>query len=383
MSDENLSTENVDGKKKLNLDSLLTEKMPIMTSVGMLYVRYSCLGDWKYFDLEDDVELGRVAIQRLCGRVEDKRDRGGLSDDDMGLLNDADFQVLTLAIAKQNGWLGLPSKSGLKDLGECIKAERSSMNERHEKMLGNLRKSIGSSYSFLGTGVLERLQKQMASIASIHGSLAATESIQAALREAKPPIAGLKKSFLGISTINQALSNSNSKKIPDQFKLPNADSLYKLAIPPKFEETPMGRATLESVENSRQVAEKMDNLVVVVAGLNQTLIQDVLPAWFNKIEEDQIASKGAFEQAAQGLSWTIRAVVASVFVTIAVTYWQISVTKSIDLESSEQQRRTENILKEQLLVQQKLIEQQTKDAEAMRALIARLKQPIPIANPRE
>jgi hypothetical protein len=380
MSDENLSTENVDGKKILNLDSLLTEKMPIMTSVGMLYVRYSCLGDWKCFDLEDDVELGRVAIQRLCGRIEDKRDRGGLSDDDMRLLNDADFQALTLAIAKQNGWPELPSKSGLKDLGECIKAEQSSMIERHEKMLGNLRKSIGSSYSFLDTGVLERLQKQMAGIASIHSSLAATESIQAALREATLPIASLKKSFSDISTINQALGNSNSKKIADHLKLPGPDSLYKPVMPPKFEETPMGRATLESVENSRQVAEKLDNFEVMFAGLNQTLIQDVLPAWFNKIEEDRIASKSVFKQTAYGLFVTV---ITSLIVTIAGTWWQISVTKSIDFESSEQQRRAENILKEQLLVQHKQIEQQTKDAAAMRALIESLKQPIPIANNRE
>jgi hypothetical protein len=42
----------------------------------------------------------------------------------------------------------------------------------------------------------------------------------------------------------------------------------------------------------------MDDLVVVVAGLNQTLVQEVLPAWFNKIAEDQEAAKGAFDQAA-------------------------------------------------------------------------------------
>jgi hypothetical protein len=141
----------------------------------------------------------------------------------------------------------------------------------------------------------------------------------------------------------------------------------------------MGLATLESVENSRQVAKKMDDLVVVVAGLNQTLMQDILPAWFKKIEEDQEAAKGAFDQAASALRWTKWAVIASVIVTIAATWWQVDVAKTIDRENSEQQRRLETVLREQLSVQQKLIEQQAKNAEAMREVVTTSKQPVRIA----
>lgn len=359
MSNEDQSTENVDGKKNLNLNSLLMAKTSIKTSVGILYVRYRCLEDLKYFDLEDDVELGRVVIQRLCSRIEDKQDISALDDDDLKLLSDNDFRELAQAIAIQNKWRELPDKLELKDLGDIVKEDLRVRTERHQKMLGSLQKSINSSYSFLGKGVLDNLQKQMADIANIRSSLSTTGYARTALQNVILP------------------------RVSDHIKLAEASSLHKPIIPPRFEQTPLGRATVENVENLRQVAEKVDNLVVVVAGLNQTLIQDVLPAWFNKIQEDQGAAKTAFEQAAHGLWVTKWAVIISVIVTIAATWWQVSVAWNIDLESSEQQRRAEHILKEQLLAQHRLIEQQTKDAAAIRALIARLKQPTPIANLRE
>lgn len=380
MSDENQSADSAEGKpKKLNLDALLPAKGSITTSIGTLYARHPYSSDWKDFELEDSVELGRVAIQRLCNRIEDKHDSSALHDDDLKLLTDADCQALAQAIAKQSGWRELPSGSGLKDLGELIKEEQQAMTAQHEKMLGDLRKSIDSSYSFLGKGALDKLQEQMAGIANIRSSLAGTESLQAALRAVALPEESWRKSLAGMDTIDKAMRGLNAENVTAQIELPRAYDVPKLIMPPRFEETPMGRATLESVENSRQVAEKMDDLVVVVAGLNQTLVQDVLPAWFNKIEEDQEAAKGAFDQAARGLWWTKWAVIASVFATIGATWWQVDVAKSIDSENSEQQRRVEAVLREQLSAQQKLIEQQAKDAAAMREAVATPKQSVPIA----
>lgn len=380
MSDENQSADSAEEKpKKLNLDALLPAKGSITTSIGTLYARHPFSSDWKDFELEDSVELGRVAIQRLCNRIEDKHDSSALDDDDLNLLTDADCQELVQAIAKQSGWRELPDGSGLKELGELIKVEKQAITERHEKMLGNLRKSIGSSYSFLGKGALDKLQEQMAGLANIRSSLAGTESLQAALRAAALPDESWQKSLAGIDTIDKAVRGLNAENVTAQIELPRAYDVPKLIMPPRFDETPMGRATLESVENSRQVAKKMDDLVVVVAGLNQTLVQDVLPAWFNKIEEDQKVAKSAFDQAARGLWWTKWAVIASVFVTIAATWWQVEVAKSIDSENSEQLKRSEAILREQLAAQQKLIEQQAKDAAAIREVVVTLKQQVLIA----
>lgn len=382
MSDENQSADSTEGKpKKLNLNAMLPAKGSITTSIGMLYARHPSSSDWKYFELEDAVELGRVAVQRLCNRIEDKHDSSALQDNDLRLLTDVDYQALAQAIAKQSGWRELPSGSGLKDLGELIKEEKQAMTEQHEKMLGDLRKSIDSSYSFLGKGALDKLQEQMAGIANIRRSLAGTESLQAALRAVALPEESWRKSLAGMDIIDKAMRGLNAENVTAQIELPKAYDVPKLIMPPRFEETPMGRATLESVENSRQVAKKMDDLVVVVAGLNQTLVQDVLPAWFKKIEEDQEAAKGAFDQAARGLWWTKWAVIASVFATVVATWWQVDVAKTIDRENSEQQRRVETVLREQLVAQQKLIEQQTKDAAAMREVVATLKQQIRTAKP--
>lgn len=386
MSDENQSADRADsaeGKpKKLNLNALLPAKGSITTSIGTLYARHPYSSDWKYFELEDGVGLGRVAVQRLCNRIEDKHDSSALHDDDLKLLTDADCQALVQAIAKQSGWQ-LPGGSGLKELGEHIKEEKQAITERQEKMLGDLRKSIDSSYSFLGKGALDKLQEQMAGIANIRSSLAGTESLQAALRAVALPEESWRKSLAGMDTIDKAMRELNAKNLTAQIDLPRAYDVPKLIMPPRFEETPMGRATLESVENSRQVAKKMDDLVVVVAGLNQTLVQDVLPAWFNKISEDQEAAKGAFDQAARGLWWTKWAVIASVFVTIAATWWQVDVAKSIDRENSEQQKRAETVLREQLVAQQKLLDQQAKDAAAMREVVATMREAAPITKPRK
>lgn len=383
MSDENHTSDSAEEKpKKLNLDALLPAKGSITTSIGTLYTRHPYSSDWTDFELEDSVELGRVAIQRLCNRIEDKHDSSNLHDDDLKLLTDGDCQELVQAIAKQSGWRELPDGSGLKELGELIKVEKQAITERHEKMLGDLRKSIDSSYSFLGKGALDKLQEQMADIANIRSSLAGKESLQAALRAAALPEESWRKSLAGIDTFDKTMRGLNAEKVTAQIEVPKIYDVPKLIMPPRFEETPMGRATLESVENSRQVAKKMDDLVVVVAGLNQTLVQDVLPAWFKKIEEDQKAAKIAFDQAARGLWWTKWAVIASVFVTIAATWWQVDVAKSIDRENSEQQKRSEAILREQLAAQQKLIEQQAKDAAAMREVVVTLKQQILIAKPK-
>lgn len=379
MSDEDQSANSTEPKpKKINISALLPAKASVDTSIGTIYVRHAYTSDWEFFDTKDVVELGRVSVQRLCSRFEDKHDSSPLLDDDLNSLSDADYQALVQTIAKQSGWRELPAGSGLKDLGDVIKEEKQAITERHEKMLGDLRNSIGASYSFLGKGELKRLQEQMAGIANIRNSLAGTDSFQSALRAASLQEGSWGKHLSGMDSIAKAMRSLDAAQIgvpkyePPQF-----------IMPPSPEETRLGRATLESAENSRQVVEKMDALVVVVAGLNQTMVQDVFPAWFNKLAEDQKAAEKAFSQAANGLWWTKWAVIASVLVTIMATWWQVDIAESIDRENSKQQIRAETVLREQLAAQQKLLEQQAKDAVAMREVIATMRDASPITKPKK
>lgn len=212
MSDEHQAAETGKGKPKtLNLDALLPAKAPIVTSVGTLFVRHPHSSDWKYLDLDDPIESARVSVQRLCNRVEDKRDSSPLLDGDLNALTDTDYHALAPAIAKQGGWRNLPDGSGLEELGAAIREEKQLMTERHEKLLGDMRKSIESSYSFLEKGALERLQEQMAGIADIRKTLAGTDSINAALRAATLPEEPWRKSLADMDTIGKAMRSVNTE----------------------------------------------------------------------------------------------------------------------------------------------------------------------------
>lgn len=362
-----------------DIASFSPAKASVTTSVEELFIRCVQSSDWKYLNLDDSIELARASVQRLCSRIEDKQDSSPLLDDDLKLLTDTDYQTLAQEITKQSGWRDLPDRAGLKDLGIVIKEEKQKIATLHEKILVDMRKSIASSYSFLEKGALEKLQKQMAGVADIRNALAGTDSIRAALRAVSLTEDSWRKSLADTDLIGKAMRGFSDENLISQLKSPKTFDTPNIMMPPRFEETPMGRATLKSQENSRLVADKMDTLVGVVAGLNQTMVQDVLPAWFEKIGNDQKAAKEAIGQAANSLNWTKWAVFASVFVTIVATGWQIEVAISIDRENSEQQKRVEVVLREQLAAQKIFIEQQAKDAAAMREVIEASKQVSSVA----
>lgn len=319
-------------------------KEQVETSLCPMYVRQALVSDWKHFESDDDLELGRAAVRQLSSRIEDKKDRSSLAEEDLKALNEADFKALVPMIAKKSGWGELPTGAGLKELGMAVKVGEKQQLERHKEMLVDMRKSIDLNYGFLGAGVLEKLQGQMAGLVDIS------------------------------SGINPHSTGGNERRI-EIAPTPNVSRL----IPQRPEETRLGRATLESANNSREALQTMENLFQVVAGLNQTLIKDLLPAWVKKVEDDQNGAKEAFDQAATGLKWTQLAVFASVVVTVLVTWWQVSVARDIDRENTEQQKRVEIVLREQLATQQKLIEQQAQDSATMREAIAKLKSPTAVA----
>jgi hypothetical protein len=139
--------------------------------------------------------------------------------------------------------------------------------------------------------------------------------------------------------------------------------------PASPESTPIGRASIESAENSRLLAQRMDGLVEVVVGLNQTLVTEVLPSWIKQVEHDQRGAKESFEQAANGIRWTKWAVIASIVVTMLATWWQVSVARDIDRENSVQQLKALDMLRAQLVVQQKFADQQAQESEKLRELL--------------
>ena len=147
-----------------------------------------------------------------------------------------------------------------------------------------------------------------------------------------------------------------------------------MQMPSRPENTPLGRATIESAENSRLVLQRMDGLAAVVGGLNETLVTEVLPSWMKKAEHDQRGARAAFDQAASSLRWTQLAILASIVLTLLATWWQVSVARDIDRENSVQQQKTLDVLREQLASQQKFIEQQAGESERLRKLSSSISQ---------
>lgn len=340
MSDSAASTPQP-SKKNLNLDDLRPAKVPVETKLGTFFLRRARVFDWKHFESDDPVKLGRSVLRQLCSRVEDKHVSDPLADSDLDTLRPEDIDSLALVIAKSNEWSDLTLEPGIQGLGKLVEKAKERERERFAKVSQRLRESIGSDYAFLGGETLEKLKQQVAGLADFR-RVAGYDRITELMRAAVPagPQAALAASFVDR---------------PPQRVL--------LARP---EDSPMGRATLESAKNSREVAEKMDGLVELVGGLNQTLITEVLPAWIKQVDDNQDHAQQSLKKAERSLFWAKWALIASVAASVFLTWWQIEVTRSIDADSSRQQKRSEELLRDQLAVQRLLANQQSRDADQLR-----------------
>jgi len=343
MSDSSVPTP-PPSKKTLNLDDLKSAKTPVETTCGTLFVRDAYVSDWKHFESDDAVELGRSAIRQLCNRVEDKSVSDPLADADLGVLTEADIELLAPAIAKRCGWDDLSLAAGLQGLGALVKKAKERERDLHAASLEKLVQSITNGYSFLGGKTLEKFTQQVAGVAAIRNKLAALDSLTAVRNSAATP------------AVDALLARSNEQQSLSRF------------VPQRPENTPIGRATLESAKASRDVAQKMDGLVELVSGLNQTLITEVLPAWIRQVEGNQTHAQESLDKAAKSLVWAKWALIASVVASVvsivmavALTWWQIGVTRAIDEESSTQQKRSEELLRDQLAVQKQLVDQQARN----------------------
>lgn len=359
--------------KGLKLSDLLPAKSAVESSLGTLYVRHANTADWKHLGSDDAQELGRTAVRRLSNRVEDKNDSGPLSEEDFAALVEADIHSLVPVLAKQSDWGELPDGAGLKELGEAVKAARAQDVERHKKTLADMHKSIDSSYSFLGKGALDRLQEQMAGLAVLNSAMYGTEGLQKAMRASDLLGASLKGDLARASAFEKAFRGVSPGNAPSGIEVPRT-----LEMPLRPQDTTLGRATIESAESVREVARQVASLVGIVGGLNETVVKDVLPAWFEQVETNQESAGVALTQAANGLTWTKWAVMVSVVVTALTTWWQVSVTREIDRGNTEQQQKIDEALRDQLVVQKEMLQQQTRDAAAMREAIAALKPPVTV-----
>lgn len=347
-------------KKSLNILLKRPVKTPVQTSLGILYVRNAYVSDWTLFESDDPETLGKLAVRQLVSKIEDKEDDTPLADEDLDALDNTDFEMLVPVIAKQSNWGEASIGANLQLLGQLMIDVKNLEKARFKKQIEDMRKSIDVSYKFLGKSSLDKLKDQLVDIADISRNLPSS-LIQNALKNSMSGTDVLREAMrsaglhdtLRASALNDTVRNSGAG-IPLNIPSPEMKSI---PMPPRPEDTPIGRGIIENAKHSRGMALKIDALAEVVGGLNQTLVTEVLPAWFKQVENNQHQANIVLNQAKSGLTWTKWTLIVSVIVSTMLTGWQILDTRELDSNNNIQQKKVESLLREQLATQKELIEQ--------------------------
>jgi len=126
-------------------------------------------------------------------------------------------------------------------------------------------------------------------------------------------------------------------------------------LPPRPEETKIGKATLATAEQLQEVVRLNSEMVSHVSGLTEMFVKNVFPQWQQKLANDQAAAQEAqrlaeadtarrqkeaqasLNQANKSLRVAVWALVASVVVTIGATGWQLWVAKQYREEDAKSQ----------------------------------------------
>ena len=159
---------------------------------------------------------------------------------------------------------------------------------------------------------------------------------------------------------------------------------------PKFEETPIGRATIASEDSAtqlRQVAGLVGDMADKLANLHTVFLTEVIPQWVKSLEENAGAMQQSLSNAEdnltnaeENLKWAKWALIASVVVTILMTIWQIWIAREYKLENDKQQTASVLIMKEQLKASQELNKQLKTDAVQLKEELVKLQQSVETLN---
>ncbi|WP_031256021.1 hypothetical protein [Curvibacter lanceolatus] len=385
----------------LNLDALIPSKKPVDTSIGTLYVRIPSNKDLETLVKHAPGNIGSEAIKTLVNRIEKKRDRSEISEQDLENLTDVDKDKLATAISQANSIQPMPLAHQFSELEASIKAAHSIALEAAVQRQDELRQSIERQYSFLNDSTRHKLQEQMTGLAALRDN-GYTQEIRQAIKDMGPNAetmfapqqeitrfvekarecaAGEYQRHLekaGEQAKNDALAQLDLpaleaaklvQQISDQYPghwSPKEVKTYSEAPRAYFpdpEKSKLGKAAIESAEHSRRAAEQTAALVQLVGDLNTTMVREILPAWMDKDKSDRQQQIEASEQAQKSLGLAITGLylaIGSIAVSIGMTFWQVQVSREIDNQNSVQQQKTEDLMRDQLAAQKKLLEQQEK-----------------------
>lgn len=345
MSSEKSDSPGPTRKKALSLNDLIPDKTPVDTSLGKIWVRKLSVGDLARLESEikdrTDKELGEGVLVSQASLSSDKRNNESLPEDVLIQLGEGDVNSLLHAIARGNGIGNFGDSISLEDFGASLREYVSTQALKFSESLGKMRTSLAQQYAFMPDNSLKKLQEQMESVSR--------------LRRVTDPLDSLRDSLggVGLGSLPKSMESSASLRAAPSPKLP--------AYTP-WEETAPGRAAARSAEISLEASRQMGQLVDVVGGLNQTVVEEVLPSWFQSAKETQAHSN-------KSLLWAQIAVGASLVASVGLGYWQINVAKEIDKSSSVAQEKIIKNLELQIAGQNKVLELQSMQLEKLSKIL--------------
>lgn len=354
--------EKSEGKSKpLEISHLIfiRDRVAVKCSGGLFYVRQAKVSDFFYFASIEDENSKKLGERIFRALVSDKEEEGEESEhldiNLFGKLTDEDIQCLAKAIVEQNDWGALPNGDALEELGKAALDDILKYSDSSKRLAG-----LAEKYSFLTNPSLNAIQEAAKKFETLSFNSRVLDSLNS------PSLKAMQEAVRGVDILNSRAAESiyqnnldGSSHVGGLFKTRPNDPPLRIPRAPKQEETPVGRAALESAESARITAQKVDALVEAVGEINRVIVYQVLPQWFRHVQETQKSSRHSIGQAASSLWWTKWAVIISVVATVATASWQVYVTRSIDKANTAGQLRIEELLQRQLETQLLLNAQQS------------------------
>lgn len=320
----------------MDIRELIPEKVAVKTSAGTLYVRHQWTSDANCLESLEGIALAKEIIRLYASEQEALMDESFLSEAMAVRLNADDVKKILLIVAKNLNLKKVFEDVEVECLGNLIKdyllKERQKQRKKYEK--------LHRDYAFMGA----------AKTADLYESMVKSEE---ALRRIGRPDALTRE-------IAKLHSNDWSSRLTRVEKV-------EIETPPIAHSRPkdsvLGRAALQTAENSLEINQATQALAITVGELNRKMIEEIFPTWFKKIEKQQGNSLDAAEKARASLRWamiavyvSVAATVISILMTAGIAFWQAQVSGELDRSSTVTQAEMQALLQRQLAGQERLIE---------------------------
>lgn len=336
-------------------------RIPVEIAQGRLFARHIVTGDLPVFSKylnennsgaeTDFSELGKLGILRLVCTDETGDCVPALTEESYTSLTEADVAALAKAVSQACEFSSSADSGSLTALGSALAKYLSALAKQLNKSSEAIRQSVGANFANLSATVQATLGDRFSALSAARNALGTSTAVEAAQLAHERLNSFVGQAVAGVPRVGDAITPPSRPLIVD----------IEPFRPPKFEETAAGRtaaraasASEESAKQLSEVAGLMGTMAEQMAALQTVFLSEVLPQWFQNLEDGANATRTTLRQTESSLFWAKWALVASVVVSIVMTGWQVWLAREYKLENDKQQENTELLLRQQLKAAQDL-----------------------------